>query len=58
MFEGVAHLGTLQSGDGHRYTIAAFVTYFQIIREVNSSIPILPFNKGKDIISVSRKDFF
>lgn len=58
MFEGVAHLGTLESGDGHRYNIATFVTYFQLNREVNSSIPILPFNKGKDIISVSRKDSF
>ncbi len=57
-FEGVAHLGTLESGDGHRYSIAAFVTYFKLNREVNSSIPILPFNKGKDIISVSRKDSF
>jgi hypothetical protein len=26
--------------------------------KVNSSIPILPFNKGKDIISVNRKDCF
>lgn len=57
-FEGVAHLGSLELGDGHRYSIAAFVTYFQLNREVNSSIPILPFNKGKDVISVSRKDSF
>lgn len=57
-FEGVAHLGTLERGDGHRYSIAAFVTYFQLNRDVNSSIPILPFNKGKDVISVSRKDSF
>jgi hypothetical protein len=57
-FEGIVHLGSLESGDGHRYSIAAFVTYFKINRDVNSVIPILPFNKGKDIISVSRKDSF
>ena len=57
-FEGVIKLGTLEEGNGHRYTIAAFITYFKINREVNSVIPILPFNKGKDIIRVKRKDNF
>ena len=55
-FEGIVKLGTPESGDGHRYSIAAFATYFEINREVNSEIPDLPFNKGKYIINVTRKD--
>ena len=57
-FEGIVKLGDLEKGNGHRYSIAAFVTYFKINREVNSKIPILPFNKGKYIINVKRQDDF
>lgn len=55
-FEGIIKLGTLERGDGHRYSIAAFATYFDINREVNSKIPFLPFNKGKYQMYVTRKD--
>ncbi len=57
-FEGIVKLGDLEKGNGHRYSIAVFVTYFKINRKVNSVIPILPFNKGKDIIYVKREDNF
>lgn len=57
-FEGIVKLGTLESGNGHRYSIATFVTYFDINRDVNSKIPFLPFNKGKYVIRVTRKDVF
>lgn len=55
-FEGLVHLGTLKKGDGHRYSIAVFATYFDINREVNSRFPFLPFNKGQYIIYVTRRD--
>jgi hypothetical protein len=55
-FEGIVRLGKSETGDGHRYSIAAFATYFDINREVNSNIPYLPFNKGKYIINVTRRD--
>ena len=57
-FEGIVKLGTLEEGDGHRYSIAAFVSYFKINRKINSKIPLLPFNKGKYIINVKREDDF
>ena len=57
-FESIVRLGTLEKGDGHRYSIAVFATYFEINRKVNSVIPFLPFNKGKYIINVTRRDNF
>ena len=58
LFEGIIKLGTLEKGNGHRYSVAAFVTYFDINRDVNSKIPFLPFNKGKYVIRVKREDNF
>ena len=58
VFEGIARLGTLDAGDGHRYSLAVFVTYFDLNREVNSTIPYLPFNMGKQTLMVTRKDSF
>ncbi|HON43767.1 MAG TPA: hypothetical protein PLR86_00260, partial [Planctomycetota bacterium] len=55
-FEAILKLGTLEEGNGHRYSISAFATYFKINREVNSTIPFLPFNKGQYIINVKRQD--
>ena len=43
-------------GDGHRYSVTAFATYFEINREVNANIPFLPFNKGMFLINVTRRD--
>ncbi len=57
-FEGIVKLGELEQGNGHRYSIAVFATYFKINREVNSKIPFLPFNKGKFVINVKREDDF
>lgn len=57
-FEGIVKLGSLEKGNGHRYSIATFVTYFKINRKVNSTIPFLPFNKGKYIVNVKRDDDF
>ena len=57
-FEAYIELGTLKEGDNHRYSIAAFATYFKINRDVNTVIPILPFNKGKYVINVTRRDEF
>ena len=57
-FESIVRLGTLEKGDGHRYSIAVFATYFEINRKVNTIIPFLPFNKGKYIINVTRRDNF
>ena len=57
-FGGMLMLGTLQSGNGHRYSIVAFATYFDINREANSKIPFLPFNKGQALVNVQRQDNF
>lgn len=55
-FEGIVTLGTLDEGDGHRYSIVAFVTYFEINRTANAKIPHLPFNKGQAVVNVTRRD--
>jgi hypothetical protein len=55
-FEGVAQCGDLFAGNGHRYSIVVFATYFTINPAVNSKIPFLPFDKGKYLINVKRED--
>ena len=55
-FESVVDLGTLRSGNGQRYSIAVFATYFAINKEANSKIPFLPFDKGRYLINVKRED--
>lgn len=55
-FEGIVTLGTLDEGDGHRYSIVAFATYFEVNRTVNAKIPHLPFNKGQALVNVTRRD--
>lgn len=55
-FESVAQLGDLRVGNGQRYTIAVFATYFPVSQEANSKIPFVPFDKGKYLINVKRED--
>lgn len=57
-FEGVVRLGTLEAGNGHRYSVTAFATFFEINRDANPKIAFLPFNKGKYVINVKREDNF
>ncbi len=55
-FEAIALLGDLERGNGHRYSVVAFVSYFDINRESNSTFPFLPFNKGQYLVNVQRND--